>query len=92
MRVLGVLEPIDLLAALQFMRRRSHLAVGTTIAGATPIDATLQFPIHDKLMLVYQKFPLLLARAGKVRQEHHVYAWNNQEVKRMLVEKKTYSK
>lgn len=41
MRVLGVLEPIDLLAALQFMRRRSHLAVGTTIAGATPIDATL---------------------------------------------------
>lgn len=41
MRVLGVLEPIDLLAALQFMRRRPHLAVGTTIAGATPIDATL---------------------------------------------------
>lgn len=39
-------------------------------------------------MLIYQKFPLLLARAGKVRQEHHVYAWNNQEVKRMLVETK----
>lgn len=67
MRMLGVLESIDFLATLQLMRRCSHLAVGTAIPGTAPIDAALQLAIHHKLMLVYKEFPLLLARAGKVR-------------------------
>lgn len=67
MRMLGVFESIDLLATLQLMRGSSHLAVGTAIAGTAPIDAALQLAIHHELMLVYEEFPLLLARAGKVR-------------------------
>lgn len=67
MRMLGVFEAIDLLATLQLMRRGSHLAVGTAVAGTAPIDATLQLAIHHELVLVYQELPLLLARAGKVR-------------------------
>lgn len=67
MRMLRVFESIDLLATLQLMRGSSHLAVGTAIAGTAPIDTALQLAIHHELVLVYQEFPLLLARAGKVR-------------------------
>jgi len=44
------------------------LAVGTSVAGTSPVDAAFQLAIHYELMLIYDQLTLFLAGATKTSQ------------------------